>query len=442
MISFEPLQIKLMKRIWWIIIGGVLLIILVMVIKTLLSDDSIKVAVEEVKRRTIIETVTGSGKIQPETEVKITSDVSGEVIEILVKEGDKVHRGQLLCRIRPDVYQSALERTFAQINSSKAQLEQVKAQLEQAKANLTNTQNIYERNKKLFEQKAISLQEFQTSEAQYLSALANVKALEENVKSAEYNIKSLEATYNEAKSNLDKTYIYSPVDATVSKLNVEKGERVQGVTGFQGTEIMRLANLNEMEVKLEISENDIIRIHKNDTAIVEIDAYGDKTFKGIVTDVSNSVNTASLSVDQLSNYTVKVRLLYDSYKNLITKENPIPIRPGMSASVEILTKRVQNALSVPVQAVTVRNPFSKKDSIQEKNEVKKIKKEYVFVVENNIAKAREVKTEVQDNQYIEITEGLKEGEKVIAEPFTAIQQTIKDGQKVKVVKREELIKME
>ncbi len=432
-----------MKRIWWIIIGGILLIILVLVIKTLLSDDSIKVAVEEVKRRTIIETVTGSGKIQPETEVKITSDVSGEVIEILVKEGDKVQKGQLLCRIRPDIYQSALERTLAQINSSKAQLDQVKAQLEQAKANFTNTQNIYERNKKLFEQKAISLQELQTSEAQYLSALANVKALEENVKSAEYNIKSLEATYNEAKSNLDKTYIYSPVDATVSKLNVEKGERVQGVTGFQGTEIMRLANLNEMEVKLEISENDIIRIHKNDTAIVEIDAYGDRTFKGIVTDISNSVSTASLSADQLSNYTVKVRLLYDSYKDLITAENPVPIRPGMSASVEIQTKRAWNVFSIPVQAVTIRDPYIKKDTLRDQKDLsKKNKKEYVFVVKDNVAKAVVIQTGIQDNQYIEIIQGLKEGDKVITEPFTVIQQIIKNGQKIKIVSKDELIKTE
>ncbi len=432
-----------MKRIWWIIIGGILLIILMMLLKTLLSDDSIKVAVEEVKRRTIIETVTGSGKIQPETEVKITSDVSGEVIEILVKEGDKVQKGQLLCRIRPDIYQSALERTLAQINSSKAQLDQVKAQLEQAKANLTNTQNIHERNKKLYEQKAISLQEFQTSEAQYLSALANVKALEENAKSAEYNIKSLEATYNEAKSNLDKTYIYSPVDATVSKLNVEKGERVQGVTGFQGTEIMRLANLNEMEVKLEISENDIIRIHKNDTAIVEIDAYGDRTFKGIVTDISNSVSTATLSVDQLSNYTVKVRLLYDSYKDLITAENPVPIRPGMSASVEIQTKRAWNVFSIPVQAVTVRDPFIKKDTLRDQKDLnKKNKKEYVFVVKDNVAKALVIKTGIQDNQYIEIVQGLKEVDKVITEPFTAIQQIIKDGQKIKIVSKDELVKTE
>lgn len=433
-----------MKRIWWIIIGGVVLTILIFILQTLLSDDSVKVVAEKVQRRNIIETVTGSGKIQPETEVKITSDVSGEIIEILVKEGDRVQKGQLLCRIRPDIYQSALDRTLAQINSSKAQLEQVKAQLEQAKANFTSIQATYERNKKLYEQKAISLQEYQSSESQYHSALANIKGLEENIKSAEYNIKSLEASYNEAKSNLDKTYIYSPVDATVSKLNVEKGERVQGVSGFQGTEIMRLANLNEMEVKLEISENDIVRVHKNDTAVIEIDAYNDMLFKGIVTDISNSVSTATLSADQLSNYTVKVRILYDTYKHLITPENPIPLRPGMSASVEIHTKRLNNVWSVPIQAVTVRNPFSKKDSVSkdENTAVKKSKKEYVFVVQNNVAKAVEVKTGIQDNQYIEIKEGLKGGEDIIVEPFTLIQQTLRDGQKVKIVSREELIKTE
>lgn len=432
-----------MKKIWWIIIGGTILTILILIMRTLLSDDAIKVAVEEVSRRDIAESVMGSGKIQPETELKITSDVSGEIVEILVKEGDRVQKGQLLCRIKPDIYQSALERVLAQINGSKAQLEQAKMQLEQAKANFSSIQALYERNKKLFEQKAISLQEYQNSESQYNSAIANIKGLEENIKSAEFNIKSLEASYNEAKSNLDKTYIYSPVDATVSKLNVEKGERVQGVTGFQGTEIMRLANLNEMEVKLEISENDIIRIHKNDTAIIEIDAYKDMTFKGIVTDISNSVNTATISADQLSNYTVKVRLLYDSYKHLITPENPYPLRPGMSASVEIFTKKKQKVLSIPIQAVTVRNPFAKNDSMPDNEKtstVKKIKKEYVFVAQNNIARAVVVKTGIQDNQYIEITEGLKEKDKVITEPFTAIQQILKDGQKVKVVKKEELIK--
>lgn len=434
-----------MKKIWWIIIGGIILVILILIFKVAMSDNAMKVAVEEVKKRDIIETVTGSGKIQPETELKITSDVSGEIIDIYVKEGDKVQKGQLLCRIKPDIYQSALDRVLAQINSSKAQLEQAKAQLEQAKANFSNIQAQYERNKKLYEQKAISLQEFQASEAQYQSTIANIKGLEENIRSAEFNIKSLEASYNEAKSNLEKTYIYSPVDATVSKLNVEKGERVQGVSGFQGTEIMRLANLNEMEVKLEISENDIIRVHKNDTAIVEIDAYNDMTFKGIVTDISNSVNTATLSADQLSNYTVKVRVLYDTYKHLITPENPIPIRPGMSASVEIITKKLYKVLSVPIQAVTVRNPFlSKKDSVQktENSELKKIKKEYVFVLKDNKARAVEVKTGSQDNQYIEIKSGLKEGDKVIAEPFTIVQQVLKDGQKVKVVSREELLKTE
>lgn len=430
-----------MKKIVWIIIGGIVLTILILMLQTILSDNSAKVVVEEVKRRTIVETVTGSGKVQPETEVKITSDVSGEVIEILVKEGERVKKGQLLCRIKPDIYQSALDRTLAQINSSKAQLEQAKMQLEQAKANFANTQALFERNKKLYEQKALSLQEYQSTEAQYNAALANIKGLEENIKSASFTIKSLEASYNEAQSNLDKTYIYSPVEATVSKLNVEKGERVQGVSGFQGTEIMRLANLNEMEVKLEISENDIIRIHKNDTAIVEIDAYNDMVFKGIVTDISNSVNTATLSADQLSNYTVKVRLLYDSYKHLITNENPYPLRPGMSASVDIYTKAKTNVLSIPIQAVTVRNPFSKKDSTSksENDKLKKIKKEYVFVVNNNIAHAKEVKSGIQDNQFIEITDGLKEGDKVIVEPFTLIQQILKDGQKVKIVPKEELL---
>ncbi len=436
-----------MKRIWWIMIVGIGLTLLIIIIKILSSDNSLEVVAEQVKKRSIVESVTGSGKIQPETEVKITSDVSGEVVEILVKEGDKVVKGQLLCRIKPDIYQSALDRTEAQINSSKAQLQNAYAQLEQAKANLTNLQNIYLRNKKLFDQQAISQQDLQASQAQYEASVANVKGMEENIHAAEFTIKSLEASYQEAKSNLDKTYIYAPVDATVSKLNVEKGERVQGVSGFQGTEIMRLANLNEMEVKLDISENDIIHIHKNDTAIIEIDAYNGQTFKGVVTDISSAVNSATLSADQLSNYTVKVRLLQNSYKHLISADNPIPIRPGMSASVEILTKKVKDVWSVPIKAVTVRNPYhdknidNKKDSITDKFSNEK-KPEYIFVIDKQKVKVIKITTGIQDNQYIEITSKLKGDEKVITEPFTAIQQVLKDGQEVKEVKSEELKKVE
>src|SRR4051812_11469443 len=267
-----------MKRIHWIILIGVLLIASVIVIQLLKGNKPAEVYTEKAVKRNITEVVSATGKIQPETELKISSDVSGEITEMLVKEGDEVKKGQLLCRIRPDLYMSAFERVNASVNTTKANLKTAEAQLQQARAGLANNETLYNRNKKLFEQGAISQQEFDAVKSQYEAAKANVLGLEESVRAGQYTIESTVASLKEAQNNLDKTYIYSPVDATVSKLSVEKGERVVGVSGMTGTEIMRLANLNEMEVSVEVNENDIIKVHKNDTALIEVDAYIDKKF--------------------------------------------------------------------------------------------------------------------------------------------------------------------
>lgn len=446
-----------MKKIYWIIGIGIALILIVVIIKALNGSKPTEVITEKATKRTIVETVSANGKVQPETELKITSDVSGEIVEMLVKEGDPVKKGDLLCRIKPDLYQSAIERVDATVNSSKANLKTTIAQLEQAKASLANADASYARSKKLFDQNVISQQEFDASKAQYEAAKANVDGLVESIKASEYNVKSVEASLKEASTNLDKTYIYAPVDGTVSKLNVEKGERVVGVMGLQGTEILRLANLNEMEVSIEVNENDIIRVSKNDTALIEVDAYLDKKFKGIVTEIANSANTTGITADQVTNFVVKVRILRESYMNLITGEHMSPFRPGMSASVDIQTKRVENVLSVPIMAVTTRIMDStkvKKNDEDEEWETKVVNeeeekaknkekdkeklKEYVFTIKDGKAVMVEVKSGIQDNDYIEVVSGVTDGMEVITGPYSAVARTLRKGTKVKVVDKDKL----
>lgn len=446
-----------MKKIYWIIGIGIAVILAVVIVKALNGSKPTEVITEKVQKRTIVETVSANGKVQPETELKITSDVSGEIVEMLVKEGDQVKKGDLLCRIKPDIYQSAIERVDATVNSSKANLKTTMAQLDQAKASLANAEASYARSKKLFDQNVISQQEYDAAKANYEAAKANVEGLVEGIKASEFNVKSVEASLKEASTNLDKTYIYAPVDGTVSKLNVEKGERVVGVMGLQGTEILRLANLNEMEVSIEVNENDIIRVSKGDTASIEVDAYLDKKFKGIVTEIANSANTIGITVDQVTNFVVKVRILRESYLDLVTGQNVSPFRPGMSASVDIQTKRVSGVLSVPIMAVTTRIMDSTKvkknedgdewetKAINEEEEKAKNKekdkeklKEYVFTIKDGKAVMVEVKTGIQDNDYIEIAKGVENGVEVITGPYSAVARTLRKGTKVKVVDKDKL----
>lgn len=446
-----------MKKLYWIIIIGVVLIAVIVTVQVMNGTAPIEVYTEKVSTRNIIEVVSATGKIQPETELKLSSDVSGEITEMMVKEGDSVRKGDLLCRIKPDLYVSAIDRVNATVNTTKANLGTAKAQLEQAKANLVNAENNYNRNKKLLEQNAISQMEFDAVKAQYEGAKANVEALVAGVNAGEYNIQSTEASLKEANTNLEKTFIYAPVDGTISKLSVEKGERVVGVSGMQGTEILRLANLNEMEVSVEVNENDIIKVHKNDTALIEVDAYLDKKFKGIVTEIANSSNTNGVSIDQVTNFVVKIRLLRESYAYLISSRNPVPFRPGMSASVDIQTTRVSNVLSIPIQAVTTRNKDTLKAKQEDDEWATKVKNdkeekakqkaesklaEIVFVIENGIAKQKVVVTGVQDNDFIEIKSGLNKDEEVVSGPYSAVAKVLKEKSKVKLVKKEDLYKNE
>ena len=417
-----------------------------------------KVTTELVKKRTIVETVSANGKIAPEVEVKLSPDVSGEIIELLIKEGDQVKTGQLLAKINPEIYISAYDRSVAALNTQQANLANSKARLAQSRSQFVNAQNTYNRNLKLHDQKAISDAEFETSKSTYEVAKAEVDAADESVKAAEFNIKSAEASVKESKENLSKTTIFAPVGGTISKLNIEKGERVAGASTFSaGTEILRIANLQTMEVNVSVNENDIVRVHQNDTALVEVDAYLNRKFKGIVTEISTSANTVGVSADQVTNFEVKVRILPESYKDLIPadKPNSSPFRPGMSATVDIQTKSVANVLAVPIQAVTTRidsvkvkeDKMAAKDKGENaeepgKEEAKKAPTqqvvEYVFIYSNGKVHMAKVKTGIQDNAFIQIVEGIKENDEVVNAPYSLISKKLKEGDIVKKVDKKDL----
>lgn len=449
-----------MKKIIWIIILGVLVLIGVFTLKNCSSNKAIAVTTETAQKRTIIESVSANGKIQPEVEVKISSDVSGEIVELFVKEGDQVKKGEVLCKINPLIYESNLSRMVATLNGAKANLSNSKARLEQVKASFVNIESSFLRNKKLLDQNAISQSEFDVAKAAYDGAIADVKGAEENVNASDYNVKSTEASLKEANDNLAKTTIFSPVNGTVSKLNREKGERVVGTAQMEGTEIMRLANLNEMEVSVDVNENDIVRVHSGDTSLIEVDAYMDRKFKGVVTEIANSANTTGVTAEQVTNFTVKIRILQESYQDLINaNKNNAPFRPGMSATVDIQTKEAKGIITVPIQSVTTRTDSSafigkgiedKEEGEQgivvnnannnDKKDLKEILKveECVFVYSDGKAKKVKVKTGIQDNNYIEIKEGIKVGEEVISGPYSAIAKQLKDATEVKKVDKSEL----
>lgn len=433
------------KKLKYIIIAAITAIIILLVILKkagyIGGEKAIPVTVEEVSVRDITETVTANGKIKPEVEVIINPDASGEIVDILVKEGEDVKKGQLLAKINPELYVSNYERMVANLNTQKATLANSKARLAQVEAQFLTADINFKRNKKLWDQKIISDSEWENIETQFKVSKAEVDAAKQSAIASEYAIKSAEATLKEAADNLNRTSVFAPIDGTVSSLTKEKGERVAGASQFSaGTELMRIANLNLMEVRVNINENDIVKIKLNDTAIVEVDAYHNQTFKGIVTSIANSAvvgATGTLSADQVTNFEVKIRILPESYAFLINPDKPniSPFRPGMSATVDIITKSTKDVVSVPIQAVTMReeNVDSKEKEKQNKDFQKKSTHEYVFVYDDGIARMRKVKTEVQDNMYIQISEGLKAGEEVISGPFSVVAKDLKDEMKVKKV---------
>ena len=384
---------------------------------------TIKVAVENAEKRTIVETITANGKIQPEKEVKISPDVSGEIVELTVKEGYHVEKGQLLLRIKPDNYISQKDRSLAEISSAQARRAQAEAQYVQAELS-------FQRSKALYDQQTISKSDFEQAQATYTVAKATVDA-------AKFAITSAEASLKDANENLTKTSIYAPMTGTVSMLLVELGERVAGTNLMAGTELMRVADLSRMEAQVQVNENDIPRVKLGDTALIEVDAYLDQKFKGIVTEIANSAKTTGVSADQVTNFDVKILVLPESYQKLVDAGDKNPFRPGMSATVDIRTQSKSDVLAVPIQSVTTRTDTTKIGGTPSVKDIRTL----VFITDGKYALAKDVKTGIQDNSYIEILSGVALNDRVISSPFSAISKKLSDSTLIEVVKKEELFKV-
>lgn len=411
------------------------------------NEGLLKVATTQGQERDIVEIITANGKIQPETEVAISPDVSGEIVDLVINEGDEVVQGQYLLKIKPEAYEMARNRAEASLNNAKARLKQAESQLEMAK--LT-----YNRNKQLFEEEAISESEFEQAETSYTTALAEKEA-------AEFSVQSAQASLNEAQESLTKTSIYAPMSGTISMLLVELGERVVGTSMMAGTEMLRIADLSRMEVEVEVNENDIVRVGLGDTALIEVDAYPDTRFKGIVSEIPVSANVTGVTTDQVTNFNVKIFVLPDSYADKINDRNAYPLRPGMSATTDIQTNRKSDVFSIPIQAVTTRmdtagtklQPGFEDEStgqVSSDGSVSASSESFapeatsdepmvvVFAVSDGKAWMKQVKTGIQDNSYIEILEGLDPQDEVVIAPYSAISRQLKNEMSVEVVPEEEL----
>mgnify|MGYP002382231576 CR=1 FL=1 len=467
---------KKSNRLIWILGGILALLMAAAVVKSKMKPKGEEVEVEKVAKRTIRETVSASGKIFPETEIKISSDVSGELVELYVKEGDSVVAGQVLARIKPDQYVSAVERGQAAVNSARAQREgsvagisssvaqrlQLEASQKQAAAQLEISRKNFERQDKLFKEGVISQAEFDQAfgnlksaegslasiEANLRAADAGIESAKSNSKAADFGINSAEASLKELRTSLNKTTITAPASGIISKLNIEKGEHVLGTIQMSGTEIMRIANLQTMEVQVEVSENDVLKLAVGNETDIEVDAYMGKKFHGKVTEIANSASNVSSSVtgsaanlnnDQVTQFIVKIRIDPESYRELLTKGMKYPFRPGMSAAVEIFTKTVENVLTVPIISVTAReDKTDKKDQMDKDAEAKKVSsgfqndkiKEIVFAVVGDTVAVREVKTGIQDNDYIEVLSGVNEGDEVVSGPYSAISRKLEGGSRI------------
>jgi len=409
------------------------------------KETAEKVAVEAAEKRTIIETVYSSGKLFPATELEITSNVSGTIIDLYVEEGDLVKKGQLLAKVDPEALVSIVERAEAATDGSKAQLASVRSQKKQLEAQFENTRIIYERNKQLHEEGVISRAEYEAALATYNTSKANIEGAVQNILAAEFSVKSAEATVKEQKKNLSQTRIYAPISGVVSTLYKKQGEQVVGTAQMAGTPILKIANLKTVEVRVDVNERDILTTSIGDSAEIELDAYPDRKFLGIITKIANTATglsslTTQLTSDQVTNFEVAILMLEDSYKDLDTESERSPFRAGLSASAEIKTNTATNILSVPVAAVTAREDEA--DVVLTKiKEAKKIK-EYVFVQVGDSVSLREVTTGIQNDNFIEIKRGLKAGEVLVKAPYDAISKTLEDGTKVEVVEEKELYKKE
>lgn len=449
------------KTVKWVLIGLVLVLATLGVLKAtgvFGGKEGIKVTAEKAQKRTIIEIVNASGKIYPEIEVKVSPDISGEITELTVQEGDSVKKGQIVARIYADIYSIQANQASSGVAQSQAQVANSQAALDALKAQLDQSQKTYAMQKQLFDDKVISRNEFNLAEANYKSAQANLNAAKQGIRGGMAAVQSAQANLAKANKDLSRTAVLAPMDGVVSLLNVKKGERVVGSNLMSGTEMLRIADMSKIEIRVDVSESDIPKVHLGDSAIVTVDAYSDRKFKGMVTQIASSNNgaaaqsaLANTSTD-VTNYKVYVRLLPESYSDLLGKQRAYPFRPGMSASADIQTKTHINVLSVPINAVTTRDINDSTDVINEspKKEDKTIEKKevaaddlevVVFLVDKEgIVKKAKVKTSIQDINYIEITDGLKLGDEVISGPYDVVSKLLKVKDKVKVVDKQDLFK--
>jgi HlyD family secretion protein len=443
------------KVIYWLIGAVAVLLIFFIIGKSagwIGKPKELEVELTKAKKVTIIEKVSASGTVQPVTEVKIAPEVSGEIIELLIEEGDSVKEGETLVKIRPDTWQSRLEQAEAGLSQQRANLEQSKSNLLRTRATFTRAQAEYERQQKLWNEKVISEADWQLAKQNFEVAKNDVTSAEQTVEAARYVIRSTEASLREARENFRKTTVVAPMEGIVSKLIVKNGERVVGTATMTGTEMLRIADLNEMEVRVNVNENDIVRVHLGDTAIIDVDAYSAdrKEFRGIVTLIANTAKE-KVSADAITEFEVRILMLPSSYQDLVKAGNKFPFRPGMTASVDIMTTTKNDALAVPLASVTTRNPDEEKKaenndgpnsnarqtSDQSKPQKKAEDKTVVFINENGVAKMVEVRTGISDYDNIEILSGIKEGAEIITGPFTAVSKRLKDGDKVREMEKKE-----
>jgi len=434
------------KRVWWIVVIGVILIVVLVMVARNSESDAVKVAVEKAGRHTITETVTASGKIYPETEVKIAPEVSGEITQLDIHEGDSVVKGQVLVKINPAVYNSMVSQAAASVEQSKATEDNSKEMIAQAESQYDLALATYKRNKKLFEQKVISQLEFEQGEASFKSAKASLDAAKASASGGRYGIQGAVANLNTARENLQKTTVVAPTSGIISELLVKKGERVLGTAQMAGTEMLTIADMSRIEVRVDVSETDISKVKIGDTTSIDADAYRNRKFKGIVSKIAvsstKSGTSTGTSTDQVTNYTVYILILSSSYADLAAKmgKGKFPFKPGMSASVEIQTNRQDNILSVPVNAVTTRDwPDStrnKNSALSASENIRQVV--FVYDSKSQAVSIRDVKTGLQDNKYLQVTEGLQDNEEVVIAPYGAIARTLKDKARVKVVAKDML----
>lgn len=453
------------KLLWTIVILAILVIGLIALKKAGVfgKDEGMKVSAEKVEKRTIVETVTASGKIYPEIEVKMSPDISGEIVELNVQEGDSVRRGQQLAKIYADIYTTQRNQAEAQVSQQQAMVSNYSAQLPGLKATMDQLGAQFERQRQLLEQKVISRAEFETADAAFKKAQADYNAALQNVKANVASVSSAQANLSIAAKNLSRTTLISPLDGVISQMNVKKGERVVGNSMMAGTEMMRVADMSKIEAIVDVGENDIPKVHLGDSAFVEVDAYNNRKFRGVVTQIASSVASAAsgassggVSTNDVTNYKVHIRLTPDSYKDLIepTKRKSLVFRPGMTASADIQTKTHQMVLSVPINAVTTREKNSDKTVGSDKDKSAPTDNgmaektvsaptgdldEVVFVLQkDNTVKKVKVKTDIQDINNIEIRDGLTEGDMVITGPYGTVSKMLKDGSRVTVTPKDKL----